>query len=64
MKDEQENLGHCEYSPWNASIFPKNKVKIKMLDIKPKAIDVAEVTKKKLLTYAKNMSNFCDRLNL
>lgn len=35
-----------------------------MLDVKPKAIDLSEATKKKLITYAKNSSNFCDRLNL
>lgn len=40
------------------------KNKVKMLEAKPKAVDMAEVIKKKLLTYAKNMGNFCDRLNL
>lgn len=35
-----------------------------MLEARPKAIDMAEVVKKKLITYAKNMSSFCERLNL
>ena len=35
-----------------------------MLDPKPKAIDMVEEVKKKLITYAKNMATFCDRLNL
>ena len=43
---------------------PKMRKKIQMLDTKPKAINMVEVVKKKLLTYAKNMGSFCDRLNL
>lgn len=43
---------------------PKMRKKIKMLDPRPKAINVVEVVKKKLLTYARNMGSFCDRLNL
>lgn len=44
--------------------MPKIKRKIKMLEVKPKAIDMAEIIKKKLVTYARNMGSFCDRLNL
>lgn len=40
------------------------KIKIQMIDAKPKAIDTTEKTKKKLISYAKNGGNFCDRLNL
>lgn len=35
-----------------------------MLDVKPKAIDMTEKVKKKLLSYAKNGGSFCDKLNL
>lgn len=35
-----------------------------MLDIKPRAVDQTDKVKKKLLSYAKNMGSFCDKLNL
>lgn len=35
-----------------------------MFDARPKAIDMGEFIKKKLVNYAKNTSSFCDRLNL
>jgi hypothetical protein len=35
-----------------------------MLQARPKVIDLAQVVKRKLITYAKNMGSFCDRLNL
>ena len=35
-----------------------------MLDTKPKTIDETEKVKKKLLSYAKNLGTFCDKLNL
>lgn len=44
--------------------MPKMKSKIKMLDVRPKAIDMTETVKKKLVSYAKNMGSFCERLNL
>lgn len=34
------------------------KTKIKM-KVQPKAVDLTETVKKKLINYAKNMSNFC-----
>ena len=40
------------------------KTKIKMLEVKPIAVDMTEVIKKKLLGYAKNLGSYCDRLNL
>lgn len=45
--------------------MPKlNKLKVKMLDVRPKAVDNADKVKKKLLSYAKNFGSFCDKLNL
>ena len=41
-----------------------NKLKVKMLDVKPKAVDQTDKVKKKLLSYARNMGSFCDKLNL
>ena len=45
--------------------MPKiNKLKVKMLDVKPRAFDQTDKVKKKLLSYARNMGSFCDKLNL
>lgn len=44
--------------------MPKIKARIRMLEARPKAIDMAEIVKKKLVSYAKNLGSFCDRLNL
>lgn len=35
-----------------------------MLDLKPKAVDQTDKVKKKLLSYARNLGSFCDKLNL
>ena len=57
---DQENT-----SPFNSSYAPKMKqIRIQKIEAKPKAIDTTEKTKKKLISYAKNGGNFCDRLNL
>jgi hypothetical protein len=54
-----------EKSPYKVNYMPKiNKLKVKMLDIKPRAIDETDKVKKKLLRYAKNTGTFCDKLNL
>ncbi len=45
--------------------MPKiSKLKVKMLDVQPRAIDETDKVKKKLLSYAKNVGTFCDKLNL
>ena len=63
--ERDENMAENERSPWKTTSYvPKMKAKVKMLEVKPKAVDMTEVIKKKLLTYAKNMGTFCDRLNL
>ena len=40
------------------------KVKIKMINTKPKVINIAQKIKKKLIEYAKNDEVFCDKLQL
>lgn len=46
-------------------LVPKlQKMKIKMLNTKPKVINNAERVKRKLLDYAKNGEVFCDKLQL
>ncbi len=60
-----EGNNSCSQSPYKLDYVPKiNKLKVKMLDVKPKAIDNTEKVKKKLLTYAKHQGSFCDKLNL
>ena len=54
-----------ENSPYKVNYMPKiSKLKVKMLDVKPRAIDQTDKVKKKLLSYAKNAGTFCDKLNL
>jgi hypothetical protein len=56
---------NSENSPFKVNYMPKiNKLKVKMLDAKPRVVDQADKVKRKLLSYAKNMGSFCDRLNL
>lgn len=62
LSDDKEN---DEQSPYKSGYIPKmKKIRIQMIDTKPRAIDITQKTKKKLVGYAKNSSNFCDRLNL
>ena len=48
-----------------AGLIPRlQKVKIKMINTRPKVINNAEKIKKRLLEYAKNGEVVCDRLQL
>ena len=60
--EDQENIDKSHYQ--NNNYAPKIKARIRIIEARPKFVDMAQNMKKKLVNYAKNMGSFCDRLNL
>ena len=61
---QYEETGRDRHPYKSMGYVPKMKTKVKMLEIKPVAVDMTEVIKKKLLAYAKNLGSYCERFNL